>query len=107
MLIAAPTLAQCLPEEGRFSKETIEYQGTSLWVVNDNRTQLQWMMCPLGQQGEQCLALQHRGKEKNLIRSSPCLTETNSLRLLGDYLIPKNFSLSLIKVAVTGHTLSF
>ncbi|MBE3667632.1 hypothetical protein BOO25_01570 [Vibrio navarrensis] len=66
MLIAAPTLAQCLPEEGRFSKETIEYQGTSLWVVNDNRTQLQWMMCPLGQQGEQCLGAATQRKREEL-----------------------------------------
>ncbi|HFQ5041160.1 TPA: DUF1566 domain-containing protein [Vibrio vulnificus] len=52
--ISAPLYAQCLPEEGRFEKTTIDYHGTNYWVINDNRTNLQWMMCPMGQQGEQC-----------------------------------------------------
>ncbi|ELV8719129.1 DUF1566 domain-containing protein [Vibrio vulnificus] len=54
-LLSGSLFAQCLPEEGRFSKTTIEHQGVQYWVVNDQKTQLQWMMCPLGQQGEQCL----------------------------------------------------
>ncbi|EWS66918.1 hypothetical protein JS84_21530 [Vibrio vulnificus] len=54
-LVSGSLFAQCLPQEGRFSKTSIEHQGIQYWVVNDNKTQLQWMMCPLGQQGEQCV----------------------------------------------------
>ncbi|MGL0958940.1 DUF1566 domain-containing protein [Vibrio vulnificus] len=53
-LVSGSLFAQCLPQEGRFSKATIEHQGVQYWVINDQKTQLQWMMCPLGQQGEQC-----------------------------------------------------
>ncbi|MCU8219035.1 hypothetical protein M2H05_11190 [Vibrio vulnificus] len=53
--LSVPVSAQCLPEEGRFEKTTIDFQGTSYWVINDNKTELQWMMCPMGQQGEQCI----------------------------------------------------
>ncbi|EOB3675401.1 DUF1566 domain-containing protein [Vibrio vulnificus] len=53
--LSAPLYAQCLPEEGRFEKATIDYHGTNYWVINDNRTNLQWMMCPMGQQGELCV----------------------------------------------------
>lgn len=66
MLIAAPTFAQCLPEEGRFEKTTIDFQGTSYWVINDNKTELQWMMCPMGQQGEQCLGAATQKKREEL-----------------------------------------
>ncbi|EHH2478560.1 DUF1566 domain-containing protein [Vibrio vulnificus] len=53
--LSVPVSAQCLPEEGRFEKTMIDFQGTSYWVINDNKTELQWMMCPMGQQGEQCI----------------------------------------------------
>ncbi|HFQ4953735.1 TPA: DUF1566 domain-containing protein [Vibrio vulnificus] len=53
--LSAPLYAQCLPEEGRFEKATFDYHGTNYWVINDNRTNLQWMMCPMGQQGELCV----------------------------------------------------
>ncbi|BAC94779.1 hypothetical protein [Vibrio vulnificus YJ016] len=54
-VLSTPLYAQCLPEEGRFEKATIDYHGTNYWVINDNRTNLQWMMCPMGQQGELCV----------------------------------------------------
>ncbi|HDY8065250.1 hypothetical protein LO82_17245 [Vibrio vulnificus] len=54
-LVSGSLFAECLPQEGRFSKTSIEHQGIQYWVINDQKTQLQWMMCPLGQQGEQCV----------------------------------------------------
>ncbi len=36
--LSVPVSAQCLPEEGRFEKTTIDFQGTSYWVINDNKT---------------------------------------------------------------------
>ncbi|EHU5004624.1 DUF1566 domain-containing protein [Vibrio vulnificus] len=65
-LVSAPLFAQCLPQEGRFSKATIEHQGVQYWVINDQKTQLQWMMCPLGQQGEQCVGEATAEKRPNL-----------------------------------------
>ncbi len=67
-VLSTPLYAQCLPEEGRFEKATIDYHGTNYWVINDNRTNLQWMMCPMGQQGEQPLPI--RAVAMGLILSS-------------------------------------
>ncbi|EGQ9831826.1 DUF1566 domain-containing protein [Vibrio vulnificus] len=71
-VLSTPLYAQCLPEEGRFEKATIDYHGTNYWVINDNRTNLQWMMCPMGQQGEQCVGdaiLEKRGNLVELIET--------------------------------------
>lgn len=71
-VLSTPLYAQCLPEEGRFEKATIDYHGTNYWVINDNRTNLQWMMCPMGQQGEQCAGdaiLEKRGNLVELIET--------------------------------------
>ncbi|WP_256389303.1 Lcl domain-containing protein [Vibrio vulnificus] len=71
-VLSTPLYAQCLPEEGRFEKATIDYHGTNYWVINDKRTNLQWMMCPMGQQGEQCAGdaiLEKRGNLVELIET--------------------------------------
>ncbi|QNE01358.1 DUF1566 domain-containing protein [Vibrio vulnificus] len=65
-LVSGSLFAQCLPQEGRFSKTSIEHQGIQYWVINDQKTQLQWMMCPLGQQGEQCVGDAIAEKIQNL-----------------------------------------
>ncbi|WP_087019777.1 DUF1566 domain-containing protein [Thaumasiovibrio subtropicus] len=45
----------CLENNGRFEKTSVNTDQGEVIVVNDKKTNLQWLHCPLGQTTEQCI----------------------------------------------------
>lgn len=53
-LFSSLVQATCHPETDRFEQQRLKSTSQDILVVNDHKTRLQWMQCPLGKNGDNC-----------------------------------------------------